>query len=352
MVRQLFRRVSVASCLVALAIAPPAFAQRKKPTKKPAATAPAAKPKGKAPKAPPPSKAPPSPPPEAAPAPAPAPPPVRTKSTTKVVVVAPPPAEPVGEAAAPREERLEKPRGPLLDLELGMRGFQRHLRYTGDSFGALPPYDLNGAPAGVLTAEVFPYRTKNLSIGIAGSFEYAFALGSTLKAPPAGQAATTYTTKALQYGIGARGDYYFARFSSIGLGLDYGLQSYSVDLPPPTMTYAGVPDVAYGYIRPSLDGRFGITQKIAVFAEVGYLFILKAGEIVSETYFLASRSSASGFEASVGGAYRLMPQLELRLALDYRRYSLKFNPLMSDPYVASGATDTYFGAALGIAYRM
>ncbi|HEY3594007.1 MAG TPA: hypothetical protein VGL13_09035, partial [Polyangiaceae bacterium] len=139
----------------------------------------------------------------------------------------------------------ERTPSPLLDVSLGFRAFQRHLRYSGDQFGALPAYDLNGAPAGVIAVEVFPYRTKSFRLGIEGSFEYAFALGSTLKAPPAGQAAVTYTTRASQFSIGARGDYYFSRAASLGLALDYGQQSYSLDLPPPTASYAGVPDVAY-----------------------------------------------------------------------------------------------------------
>jgi hypothetical protein len=349
----------VGTCIVALFLvaAPSALAQRKKPGKKPVPAAPAKRHKG-APK-PAPAPLPPAEP-EPAPLPAPAkpapPPHARPKKAAPIVVgpstaEAPPDFE--GELAPPSPRERETPRGPLLDAELGVHGFQRHLRYSGDQFGVLPAYDLSGAPAGALVVSAYPYRTKTISIGIAGSFEYAFALGSTFKAPPAGQAAgTTYTTQSLAFSIGPRGDYYFGRLSSVGIGLDYGTQTYSVDLPPPTMTDAGVPDVAYGFIRPSIQARLGLTDKIAVFAGFGYLIILKAGEIVSNTYFPASRSSANGIEANLGGAYQMASHLELRLALDYRLYSLKFNPIASDPYIATGATDTFLGATLGLAYRM
>jgi hypothetical protein len=357
MARAFFSRVSVASILaLAVAVASPALAQRKKPaTKKPAATAPAKHKKGAPKPAPaPPPPAPPAeepapPPPEPKPAPRP-----RSKKVTTVVatpsVAETPDFEP--ERPAPSRE-AETPRGPLLDAELGVHGFQRHLRYSGDTFGVLPGYDLGGAPAGALEVSVYPYRTKTFSLGLAGSFEYAFALGSKFKAAPAGQAeGATYTTQSLAYSIGPDAEYYFGRLSSVGLGVDYGMQSYSVDLPPPTPTDAGVPDVSYSFIRPRLHARFGLTDKIALFAGVGYLLILKAGEIVSSTYFSASRSSASGIEANLGGVYQIAPHFEVRLALDYRLYSLTFTPLTTDPYIASGATDTFFGATLGMAYRM
>jgi len=343
------RSVAVVSGVVVLVslITPHALAQKKKPPKKPTSTAPA-KPKPAAPKpapAPAPSA---SAAPSASTAPAPAPlPPHTTKKPTHPA----PPEEPEPEEKPP-ERKAPVPFAPLFETGLGLHVFQRHLRYSGDQFNVLPPYDLNGAPAGSLIASVYPYRTRNFGLGLAGSFEYAFALGSTFKEPPPGQTASSYTTRALQYSIGPRAAYYFDRGSSVSLSVDYVGQIYSLDLPPPTMTQPGVPDVAYGSIRPSLTGRLGLSPQIALFAEAGYLFVLTAGEIISDTYFAKARSTVNGFEVGAGGAFQFSPQFGIRLAVDFRRYNLHFNPLASDPYIASGATDDYLGAWIGATYRM
>src|SRR5262249_32835279 len=155
MLRRVVHSLALVSGVLALVslVTLDASAQKKKPpAKKPAATTPA---KGKHKPAPQPAPAPaptPAPaPPQAAPAPAPS----RTKRTTRVV--APPPVEeetPPPDEKPVREEKHETRFGPLFELGLGVHAFQRHLRYEGDRAGVLPPYDLNGAPAGALLAEV------------------------------------------------------------------------------------------------------------------------------------------------------------------------------------------------------
>jgi hypothetical protein len=87
-----------------------------------------------------------------------------------------------------KEKEPEKPaessggaKPTLVDLGVGIRGFQRHLGYKDDWNGTLPSYDLSGAPEADLTLGVFPIKNANGSItaGLVGSFGYAFALGST-----------------------------------------------------------------------------------------------------------------------------------------------------------------------------
>jgi len=239
---------------------------------------------------------------------------------------------------------------PLLEVSLGVRGFQRHLSYTDDIFGQLPSYDLNGAPAGRLGVAVYPLRTPTLSVGLVGSFEYAFALGSTFKRPPEGAAeGTKYSTSAMQYAVGALANLLVGGATLFG-GVDYVGQSFTVGLPPSMNSNASVPDVRYTVVRPNVGARIGIAEKFAVVANVGYLLVLEAGEITSNAYFPKARASVGGVDISAGVSYALTPNLELRPAIDYRRYFFKFKPVMGDPFIAGGALDQYLGVSVSAAY--
>jgi hypothetical protein len=198
---------------------------------------------------------------------------------------------------------------------------------------------------------VFPYRKGALSIGIAGAFEYAFALNSSYQAPGTSQS-TNYSTKASDYSVGPVLRYAFGRQGAVGVGVQYGAQNYSVDLPPPTMTNAGVPDVAYRFVRPNLEGRINVIPSLNLVANVGYLFVLDAGEILSDTFFVKSHSSASAFDASIGAIDALGGGFDVRAGFDIRRYAFSFSPQPTDPRIASSASDTYWGIAAGVGYSM
>ncbi len=356
-----FRPIAFTSSLVALALllSPSADAQRKKAPrkKKPAVTA-KPKPTGPAPAAPAPAApaAPANPPPEE-------PPPEPTDKAAK------PPKTEGAEEKPPEEqdqqrqkerekekEEKEKPLPPILDLSIGIKAFQRHLSYADDVNNALPNYDLGGAPAFTADLGLYPIRGSSVSAGITASFEKGFAMGSTYKVPQPGQEGT-HSTTASAFAVGGRLNFHFG-LSSIGIGVEYGGQSFSVDLPPPTVDNAGVPDVEYRFVRPSLNGRFGFSDKFALLAGLGYLYLLSAGEIVSPTYFPPGITTASGFDLNLGIAYGLpasgfLGHIELRPMLGFRRYMYKFSPDPAvDPYQASGATDDYYSLGLGIALRL
>jgi hypothetical protein len=349
--RSLRRSLAVVSSAVAVALllTASAEAQRKKAAppakKKPAATAPApAKPK---------------------------------PDTTKPAEEAPA-AEEKKPTKKPAEEETEKPKEPeketapekpaetggtkpvMVDLGVGIRGFQRHLGYNQDYYGTLPKYDLNGAPEADLTLGLFPIKTSNgnITAGIVGSLGYAFALGSTYKMPPAGSTTTTkYTTKAMQLTAGAKVNFIFGT-ASLGLAIEYGMQSFAVDLPPPPTDHsnAGVPDVDYKFVRPSVSTRIGVMDKLAILASLGYLAVLDAGEITSPKYFDSKNASVMGIDASVGVAYEIAHNIEVRPSLDFRRYGYKFSwtpasTITQAPYPAGGAVDQYYGASLLAGFR-
>jgi hypothetical protein len=348
---------------IALLLAPSAHAQRKKPKKKPPATTttaptPPAKPAPDTTKTAPPAE----------------PPPPSTNEGTETKGPPKTPLEPEPEEKSKQKEKPQdlepekhvesggvKP--VLLDLEVGARGFQRHLSYRDDLFHALPSYDLGGAPAATVAFGVYPIKTSSgsFTLGLTGSFEYAFALGSTYKTPQAGQEGKTYTTKAMQYAIGLRGNFIFGT-NTVGIGAEYGSQTFEVDLPPPVLPTAtsagnaGVPDVSYTFVRPNVTARFGLGDKVALLVGAGYLIVMSAGEIESADYFPADNGKASvaGVDANIGIAYEIANHIELRPRLDFRRYFYKFKPDIDyniSHWVAGGALDDYYGISVTLGFR-
>lgn len=321
MFRPHFNALARSCCAVLLTLlaASPAFAQKHKPKKAPHSAPPATK---------------------AAP---------ENETPPEVETASPPAPEESSsdqdrDRATPTRVKATPVSSRLLEASLAFDWFTRHLKYAGDTQNTLPPYDAGGAPAASLSAAVFPLRTGEWSVGASGSFAYGF-INSKANGG-------SYTTRANQYSIGARGRYHFGPIGYVGLGFDYGGQNYSIDLPPPTATNAGVPDVAYRYLRPSVEGRIEVIKSLSVLGRFGYLIVLSAGEIISNTYFIDSRSSVSGIDLGLTVAYEVYPHFEIRPGFDYRHYAFSFQPLPTDPRIASTASDTYLAFSLGVGYWM
>jgi hypothetical protein len=351
---------------VSLLMATSADAQKKKPPKKkPGATAPAR------------PSHPPEPPPEATPAaPEPAPEPeaepAKPRKKRKAPVVEETeekPLEPTEEDKEPEKandhDKDKASKGPaLLDVALGLKGFRRSLAYQGDVNNVLPDYTLSGAPALALEAGIYPINISKgtITAGFTGSFERAFAVGTTYAAPQPGQEGT-HTTSAMAYSIGARGNYNFGMTNTIGLGIEYGVLTYTVDLPPPTPENAQVPDVAYNFIRPNLAARFGIAHKLSLLAGVGYMFVSSAGEIVSSAYFRGAITKMAGYDLNLGVGWAPLAgdlkNLEIRPMLAWRHFGYVFSVdpnniggMNPDQYAATGAHDDFYSLSLLIGYRM
>ena len=102
------------------------------------------------------------------------------------------------------------------------------------------------------------------------------------------------------------------------------------------------------------------TLVIALLANLGYLYMLSAGEIVSADYFRGPVTSASGIDVNVGVGWAplaSMKAFELRPMLGWRRVSFTFDTDPArmdppDPYIASGAHDDYLYLALMFGLRL
>jgi hypothetical protein len=272
--------------------------------------------------------------------------------------------KPKSEESAPEEPEPEKggkPHRPSpLSVAAGLRLFSRHFSYNQDVNANLRPYKLGVAPS--LFGSIAWYPAAHFTggvaahIGIVGDIEQSVATSSALD--PSG---TKYATSLNAYSVGLRGRIPFDPHE-LGISLRYGRQAFNIagDVDPNATVATGVtvkrdllPDVAYQYLSPAIDARFGFGA-FGIGAHVAYRFVLSAGDIKSAAWFPAATVTA--LDAGLFATYEIVPTLHALIGFDVRRYGFDMHSspsdLAKDHDVAGGAVDQYLAGFLGVEWRL
>ncbi|MBU8894651.1 hypothetical protein KRR26_03505 [Corallococcus sp. M34] len=302
-----------------------------------------------------------SPPPPAEPPPTPPPAETRKPVSKPPVVVAAQPEKPAtpDDDATPMPQ-LSPERSTIVEGAVGLRLLGRTLRYRDDVFQTLRPYTLGkdvagyalpGAPQVAGTLTVYPAAAFShgpmTRLGLTGGMERSLVLHST-----GATGATRYPTVASEWRVGLR---YVLPLDSGGRSAvdfsgTYGQHAFRIDPAEDGSRPADVPNVAYDEVGVDVGLRMAVTRKVEVGARVGYLLPLGAGELSSDEWF--PHTSMGGITASLGLAYRLTQNLDVRLSTELKRYFFKFKPEVGDSRVAGGAVDQYPGLALQVGFRL
>ncbi|MBJ6762229.1 hypothetical protein JGU66_15760 [Myxococcaceae bacterium JPH2] len=300
------------------------------------------------------------PPPPAEPPPAPPPSDTRKPVSKPAVVATQPekPATPDDEATPIPQVSAERPR--IVEGAVGLRLLGRTLRYRDDVFQTLRPYTLGkdvagyalpGAPQVAGTLTVYPAAAFShgpiTRLGLTGGLERSLVLHST-----GATGATRYPTVASEWRVGLR---YVLPLDSAGRSAvdfsgTYGQHAFRIDPAEDGSRPVDVPNVAYDEVGLDVGLRMEVTRKVEVGARVGYLLPFGAGELSSDEWF--PHTSMGGITASLGLAYRLTQNLDVRLSTELKRYFFKFKPEVGDSRVAGGAVDQYPGLALQVGFRL
>lgn len=284
-------------------------------------------------------------------------------------------------SASERYDMLTRNRA--IDIGIGVSATVRSLRFAltpeADTAGVSTPNEYNGSvvPGGVIAGEIYPMmfladrRDPGVlaNIGISFLYDQVFLINSQLE-DAAGDAADIDTTQnRLRAGLVYRlnlGD--SPTSPQIKLGGGYGLQEFSLDLAAAGIAQcmdagenaspAGcvdLPNVNYTFFDAMVGGRYGLSARLALLAELRVLFVSDAGDIEAEDSYGAA--SSLGFDVELGAEYRLMESVVLRANGRYQRFSLDFtesNPItdrdgdnMSD---VDSAGDNYFGVVVSAGY--
>lgn len=236
--------------------------------------------------------------------------------------------------------------GPaVLEVAADARLMARRMRYTDDLFRGLHGYTLRGAPALRLGARYYP--------GAHGGDGPLAHLGLDVRAEAglgidSGSAdGSTYDTRHTVFGVGAH-----ARIP-VGdheLGATAGFGTLAYRLSAQGESEASLPDARYRFLRLESQARLALGARLGVDLRGAYLHVLDAGDIASEGWF--PRAEAGGLEGEVGVSVRASAAIDIRLAVEVRRFWFDMNAEPGDPLVAGGAVDRYVAASLGAIWRL
>jgi hypothetical protein len=235
-------------------------------------------------------------------------------------------------ASAPRHERAQR----TLVISAEERPFWRRLRYNDDLDERLRPSDLV-ANAVALGASWRPLKNlRNFSVVGRGEL----AVGVNGSRTPDG---TEYATSSSEWSLGAGFDIRIAA-ARVGIVAMYGEHRFALG-DDPAMEL--VPDVTYRYVRGGLVVAAPLAPKWDLTFTAGWRQLLGLGGMTEASWF--PRATGAGIDGSAGIAFHVTPWLDVQARLDLRRYFFAMHPEPGDPWIAGGATDQYFGGALGLA---
>jgi hypothetical protein len=195
--------------------------------------------------------------------------------------------------------------------------------------------------------------TDSLAKGIGLEADFSFTLG--MKAVAGSE---SYPSQLIRFDIMAK--YRYAFQSAMGLAVipaigysrtSFSLSSASGCTPSAAddCTLKGLPQVAYSGLKVGLGAELPLMEnKLLVGLGIYLVPVFAAGDIISPTYF--QQGTVLGVDFNVGVGYRVIDNVELRLAFTLERYGLSFTNATTDTYRADGASDLYVGGTVGAAF--
>ena len=227
------------------------------------------------------------------------------------------------------------------DVAVGLA--RRSLDYINPVDGPLRPYSAPAIGVYSIGGEIYPAASSGIDvakdIGLVGRVANSLPLES--KSDDG-----TQTARAIfwRYSVGLRGRILAGKTKEsplIGVEGTYGVWSFLFGGDPDLVDES--PPVQYRYLRAGADVRIPVSV-FSLFGGAGYMNVLSAGPLTDR--FPSAR--IFGVDATIGGAYPVLPWADVRLALTYARIFSDTHADVDGPYVASGARDQYMIGSLGM----
>ena len=216
------------------------------------------------------------------------------------------------------------------------RPFWRRLRYNDDLDDRLRRSDLVANAVGI--AASWRPAKKVPAFSVLGRGELAVGVNGLRT-----EDGTGYAAHASEWGLGVGFDVQIRKVRA-GVTAIYGEQRFHVDDAGAAMEL--LPDVTYRYARGGLAVAAPLAPRWELQVTAGWRQLLGMGGLTDAAWF--PRATGAGLDAGAGVALHVAPWLVLHARLDLRRYFFAMNPEPGDPWIAGGATDQYFGGALGL----
>jgi hypothetical protein len=230
---------------------------------------------------------------------------------------------------------------PALDLAVGAALFTRDFTYKDDLYQQLQGYSLGAAVAPAVEVTWAPL------FGGRGYLTGHIAMSVGLQSKT--QDGTSYPTQALAWGAGLGYRFLIGEKSHVGLEARYESQSFSISATA-SSPKPDIPDVHYSAAAVGVDLRFSLFGPVSLLGGASYRYVFSVGEIGTAAWF--PHQSSMGVDAQLGIGVELGSSFEIRIMGVLQRYGFTFKPEPGDPHVAGGATDTYFGGGVWLAWRL
>ncbi|GAC1353384.1 MAG: hypothetical protein NVSMB47_05370 [Polyangiales bacterium] len=263
-------------------------------------------------------------------------------SATHATLVNGPDSEPVATTTEPPAAETS-PAPPLIVVGVLGELATRRFTYDGTTSGGLRPYNLPNVAAVGVDLELRPFHARNdliSGLALAGDLHQSIGLRSTVVGSTTiATASWTRFDGLLRWWLPLDG----ARAWWLAPSLGYGQDRFAFSPSTPDL-----PSVAYRYARGGVDVLARLSSRAAIFLNASYLLVSSGGE-VSEHF---RRATTWGLEVGGGLAVDLSAAIELRVAVDWRRFTAKFGGAQpGDPYVAAGAVDELVRTLFGVRLR-
>ncbi len=265
------------------------------------------------------------------------------KGETLKVLIA---LEPLGGANKGKKgsaKRGPKGTGPRISAGAGLEVGFRSYGYDGVTAGTLLPIDTGMVALLRLVVEINPFaRSRNTHLqrlSIAGDLAVAAPIESTTD-----DGTQVVDTSWREGSVALRYTFPLSGPLSAAAHVGYGGRSFTFDNPGGLA--GALPDVDY---RNYLVGGDLIVRRGDVYGSAGgdWLSTSSAGPLAERF----SGASVSAYELRVGGGAMIEPRLELRISAHLARYTHTFTSMAGDMFQATGGTDRFYGATVGVVYR-
>lgn len=296
--------------------------------------------------------------------------PAKPERQPEVVPVAPPPRPRVEQAekpaprvaatdsesapepeAEPTPDKSEKnPFHPALSVMFGWRLMWRKLAFdSGTTLNGYSSYASDeGSPSAfnlALDAQWFPaahWRSDWVSdLGVEVDGDVAIGLNS--RQGPGGK---KYKTNAYEIAGGLVYRLPFEIFEP-RFRASYVLQDFN----PQTPLALATPAVKYSALRFGVGTLIKLVDVFTIDVSFGYLYVLDTGEIGTATF--AKDATAWGWEVGGGAMVRIKQVFGIRLAADFRRYSLNMHGSENSRFILpKKASDDYLRTTLSFVYML
>lgn len=268
----------------------------------------------------------------------------------------------VSEEAEPGEKmdaaRALSPGERAVDLAVGFSFSARRMGfvYSSDLVQTSRPPRYRGTPVPgfLLDTTIYPLAFGHKRDGMAKNFGLTVLFDRVLLVSSQAPDGTKLNSAQQRYALGAAFRYPFNKTAMspvVGATLRYGRQKFTID------GDAGIPNVNYTIIDPSLFFKYPVSSKLVLGVNLGYMAVTNTGAIQKMEQY--GGATVSGFEGELGGDYMITKNVFLRAAFKFQTIGFDFSgngmktnvDADAEPDVF-GARDTYLGGMITAGYAL